>query len=112
MCSPWKSNPLFTKGLRVPPTLALVMFKRELLAPALLAYGLLCLGGLRAPLELLATVPSRYGLFCLGGLRAPLENLSKGGGLLFPVSEGALARLGELLFPISCGMPLKFIEGF
>ena len=88
------------------------MFKRELLAPVPSEYGLLCLGGLRAPLELLATVPCGYGLVCLGGLRAPLEYISKGGGLLFPISDGGLVRLGELLFPISCGAPLKFMEGF
>ena len=93
MCSPWKSNPLFMEGPRVPPTFALLMFKREVLAPA----------------------PSRYGLFCLGGLRElrePLGYVFKGGGLLFPISNGGLARLGELLFPISCGVLRKFMEGF
>lgn len=66
-----------------------LMFKYELLPPVLFEYGP---GGLKVPL----------------GFDKP----PNGGGVLFPISNGGLARLGGLLLPISCGVPLKSIEGF
>lgn len=58
-------------------------------------------------------MPFKYGPVDIGGLNAPLalERFPKGGGFPLPNSKGVLATLGELLFPISCGEPLKSIEG-
>ena len=91
MCRLWKSSPLF-EGLRLPLVSGFwLAFRKELLEPTAFEYGTVGIGGVEVPL--------------------PIERLPRGGGLLFAISNGGLAKFGELLFPISCSWPLKSVEG-